>query len=134
MSERKNVTTTTVRRSLLGVFAGGLLGAAATATLTLPAANAAPDTCSASGVANTITSVSQSFSSYLVSHPETDKALTDIAKQPGTVAEASYQAYWTNNPAVADELRTIQQPVNDLQEKCGIQLTPSQAVSALEAI
>ena len=86
MSERKNVTTTTVRRSLLGVFAGGLLGAAATATLTLPAANAAPDTCSASGVANTITSASQSFSSYLVSHPETDKALTDIAKQPGTVA------------------------------------------------
>ena len=133
-------TKTTVYRGLAGIFAGGLLGAAASATIALPAAGAAPDTtatdanCNASAVATTVSSVSQSVGNYLASNPEADKALTDIAKQPADQAEAAYEAYFDKNPAVADELRTIQQPVRDLNAQCDIQVMPSTAIEALESI
>ena len=55
----------TVRRGLYGVFAGGLLGGIASAAIMMPSANAAPDQCSASGMATTQSSVSLSMSTYL---------------------------------------------------------------------
>ena len=97
------MSETTVRRGLYGVFAGGLLGGIASAAILMPSANAAPDQCSASGMATTQSSVSLSMSTYLQTHPETNQALTDIAKQSPTMADASYRTYFAANPKVADE-------------------------------
>ena len=81
-SNSMKMTATTVRRGLYGMFAAGMFGGIASAAIVMPTANAAPDACTASGIASTVSSVSASTSSYLASHPETNQELTDIAKQP----------------------------------------------------
>jgi hemophore-related protein len=95
-------------------------------------ANAAPDACTASGVATTQSSVQLSMSTYLQTHPQTNQAMTDIAKQSPTEAQVSYRTYFANNPKVADELKGIQQPVTDLSTQCGIQASSNQLTDALE--
>jgi hemophore-related protein len=127
-----STTAKTVRRGLYGMIAGGLLGGVATATIALPNANAAPDECTASGVATTQSSVQLSMSTYLQTHPQTNQAMTDIAKQSPTEAQVSYLAYFANNPKVADDLKGIQQPVTDLSSQCGIQVTSNQLTDALK--
>lgn len=126
------MSETTTRRGLYGIFAGGLIGAFATAAIAMPAAKAAPEECSASGVATTQSSVQQSMSTYLQTHPQTNQALTDIAKQAPTTAEASYQTYLQANPKVVTDLKGIQQPVTDLSSQCGLQTTSSQLTDALK--
>ena len=128
------MTATTVRRGLYGMFAAGLLGGFASAAIVMPTANAAPDTCTASGVANTISTVSASTSSYLASHPETNQELTDIAKQPADEAQEAYRAYFAENPQVETDLKAIQQPVVDLATQCGLEVTPTPVVEALQAL
>ena len=128
------LTATTIRRGLYGMFAAGMFGGIASAAIVMPTANAAPDTCSASGVANTVSSVSASTSSYLASHPETNQELTDIAKQPAEVAEEAYRAYFADNPQVETDLKAIQQPVVDLANQCGLTVTPTPVVEALQAL
>jgi hemophore-related protein len=125
------MSETTVRRGLYGMFAGGLLGGIASAAILMPTANAAPDQCSASGVATAQSSVQLSMSTYLQTHPQTNQALTDIAKQSPTEAQVSYRTYFADNPKVADELKGIQQPVTDLSSQCGIQVSPTQLTDAL---
>jgi hemophore len=127
-----STTAKTVRRGLYGMIAGGLLGGVATATIALPNANAAPDECTASGVATTQSSVQLSMSTYLQTHPQTNQAMTDIAKQSPTEAQVSYRSYFANNPKVADDLKGIQQPVTDLSSQCGIQVTSNQLTDALK--
>lgn len=129
------MSNSTIRRGLYGMFAGGLLGAAATATIALPAAQAAPEECSASAVATAQSSVQLSMSTYLQTHPQTNQALTDIAKQMPTEAQASYATYFEANPKVADELKGIQQPATQLTSQCGIQPTaPAQLTEALATV
>ena len=94
------LTATTIRRGLYGMFAAGMFGGIASAAIVMPTANAAPDACTASGIASTVSSVSASTSSYLASHPETNQELTDIAKQPQEEAQEAYRAYFADNPQV----------------------------------
>jgi heme-binding protein len=132
MTKTIKATTPTVRRGLYGMLAGGLLGGLATATIALPSANAAPEQCTASGVATTQSSVQLAMSTYLQTHPQTNVALTDIAKQSPTEAQVSYRTYFAENPKVADDLKGIQQPVSDLSTQCGIQASSSQLTDALQ--
>ncbi|WP_029113304.1 heme-binding protein [Mycobacterium sp. URHB0044] len=125
------MSETTVRRGLYVMFAGGLLGGIASAAILMPSANAAPDQCSASGVATAQSSVQLSMSTYLQTHPQTNQALTDIAKQSPTEAQVSYRTYFADNPKVADELKGIQQPVTELSSQCGIQVSPNELTDAL---
>src|SRR5438067_752057 len=106
------MSATTVRRGLCG-FAGGLL-AFGSAAIVIPVANANPDACSQSGIANTASSVSASTAVYLAAHPQTNQELTDIAKQPSGQAEQAYQVYFDANPQIANELQAINQPADDL--------------------
>jgi hemophore-related protein len=129
-----NKTTMTARRGLYGVLAGGLLGGIASAAIVMPSANAAPDQCSASGVATTQSSVSLSMSTYLQTHPQTNQALTDIAKKSPTEAQASYRLYFAENPKVADDMKGIQQPVTDLSTQCGIEASSNLLTDALKSI
>jgi hemophore-related protein len=127
-----STTAKTVRRGLYGMIAGGLLGGVATATIALPNANAAPDQCTASGVATTQSSVQLSMSTYLQTHPQTNQAMTDIAKQSPSEAQVSYRTYFANNPKVADDLKGIQQPVTELSSQCGIEASSNQLTEALK--
>jgi hemophore len=125
-------TTMTARRGLYGVLAGGLLGGIASAAIIMPSANAAPDECTASGVATTQSSVQLSMSTYLQTHPQTNQAMTDIAKQSPTEAQVSYRTYFEKNPKVADDLKGIQQPATDLSTQCGIEVSSNQLTDALK--
>jgi hemophore-related protein len=127
------MSETTVRRGLYGMFAGGLLGGVASAAILMPSANAAPDQCSASGLATTQSSVQLSMSTYLQTHPQTNQALTDIAKKSPTEAQASYEMYFADNPQVARDLKGLEQPVSDLTTQCGIQSPSNQLTDALKS-
>jgi heme-binding protein len=132
MTLNTKLSATTVRRGLYGMFAGGLLGGIASAAILMPSANAAPDQCSASGVATTQSSVQLSMSTYLQTHPQANQALTDISMQSPATAQASYDKYFADNPQVAKDLKGLQQPVSDLNTQCGIQVPASQLTDALK--
>src|SRR5690348_8877603 len=97
-----HVSATTLRRSLFGMFAGGLM-AFGSAAIVLPVAGATPDDCTQGGIATTASKVSAGTAAYLAAHPQTNQALTDIAKQPSDQAEPAYQAYFAANPQIANE-------------------------------
>ena len=127
------MSATTVRRGLYGMFAGGLL-AFGSAAIVMPVANAVPDACSQSGIATTASSVSASTAAYLAAHPQTNQELTDIAKQPAEQAEQAYQVYFDRNPQIENELKAINQPVTDLTNQCGIDVTPTPISEALQTL
>jgi hemophore len=132
MNPKNKMTKTTVRRGLYGMFAGGLLGGIASAAIVMPVANAAPDQCTASGVATTQSSVQLSMSTYLQTHPQADQELTTISKQSPTEAQASYRTYFAANPKVAGDLQGIQQPITELSTQCGIHVTSDTLTDALK--
>jgi hemophore-related protein len=127
------MSATTVRRGLYGILAGGLL-AFGSAAIVMPAANATPDACSQSGIATTANSVSASTAAYLAAHPQTNQALTDIAKQPSDQAEQAYQVYFDANPQIANELQAINQPADDLLAQCGVNVTPTPISEILQSL
>ena len=128
------MTATTVRRGLYGMFAAGMFGGIASAAIVMPTASAAPDTCTFSGVSSTSSTVSASTSSYLAAHPDTNQALTDIAKQPVDEAQVAYRAYFANHPQVESELKAINQPAADLVSQCGIVVRPTPISEALQGV
>ena len=127
------MSATTVRRGLYGMFAGGLM-AFGSAAIVMPVANAVPDACSQSGIATTASSVSATTAAYLASHPQTNQELTDIAKQPAEQAEKAYRVYFDRNPQIENELKAINQPVTDLTNQCGIDVTPTPISEALQTL
>jgi hemophore-related protein len=127
------MSATTVRRGLYGILAGGLLAFGSPA-IVMPVANATPDACSQSGIATTASSVSASTAAYLAAHPQTNQALTDIAKQPSDQAEQAYQVYFDANPQIANELQAINQPADDLLAQCGVNVTPTPISEILQSL
>ncbi|MBS1692770.1 MAG: heme-binding protein [Actinobacteria bacterium] len=115
---------------LAGVFAGCLFGGLATAVIAAPAASAAPDPCSADGLANTISSVSSSARDYLATHPGANQVLTAAVSQPYPQAESNVRSYFTANPAEYYELRGILAPIGDAQRSCNVAVLPPQLASA----
>jgi heme-binding protein len=135
-----NLSATTVRRGLYGILAGGLLGGVASAAMIMPTAGAepvtptTPDTCTFSGAANTSSTVSAEMSTYLTAHPEANKDLTEIAKQPLDEAQIAYRAYFADNPQVETELKAINKPAVDLASQCGIVVRPTPISEALQGV
>jgi hemophore-related protein len=76
--------------------------------------------------------VSASTGAYLVAHPQTNQELTDIAQQPAEQAEQAYQVYFDQNPQIENELKAINQPITDLSNQCGIDVTPTPISEALQ--
>jgi len=128
-----HMSATTVRRGLFGMFAGGLL-AFGSAAIVMPVANAAPDSCTQSGIATTASTVSANTAAYLAVHPQTNQDLTDIAKQPSDQAEQAYQANFDRNPQIANELQAINQPASDLLAQCGVTVTPTPISEILQTL
>lgn len=117
-----NSTRTTTRRRAVGTVAAGLLVAA-------PAASAAPD-CSASGVADTVSTTTGAARDYLDSHPGANQVVTAAYHQPRAEAAADVRGYFTANPQEYYELRGILAPIGDTQRQCNVTVLPPELASA----
>ena len=149
-------TKTVIRRSALGMLAAG----AAFVALTMPSASADPvdadDTtapttaaapaapatpvaaaagdCNAAGLANTISSVTTSLSTYFAAHPDANEALIEATRQPAFVAVGQFDGYFKDHPEQADDLRAIQAPLAAFKDRCGLQVSPTDALAVLAEV
>lgn len=130
--------TAVPRRGLFATFVS--VGGAAVVALTMssppgmPSATAAPDPCAASEVARTIGSVATSTGDYLDTHPQTNQALTTIAKQQaGPQSLGAVKKYFDANPQAAKDLQQLQQPLQTLSSRCKLPLTLPQIMGLMQA-
>jgi hemophore-related protein len=130
------VSRPTVRRSLFGTFA--TIGFASCAAVMIPLASADPepqpaptDDCNASSLAKTVSSVTASLSDYFAAHPDANQALIDITRQPAFVAMGQVDGYFNDHPDEANDLRAIQQPLTDYKDRCGMEVSPTDALTVL---
>lgn len=112
-------TGITVRRGIAGICASGLLGGVTAAMIGAPTAGAAPD-CSASGLANTVSSATGAARAYLDTHPGANQAVSAAFTQPRPQAAATLRGYFTANPHEYIELRGILAPIGDAQRACNM--------------
>ena len=124
-----NLFATTLRRRLIGVLGACAVGAGLVA---VPAANAAP--CKASGFAETASGVLATAGNYLDAHPGADDVLTAAANQPPDVAKSSVRGYFLSHPGEFLDLQKIVQPLKDVKDQCGVDLSPAQLASLFEAL
>lgn len=96
-----------------------------------PTPEPAADQCSAANLAETISKVNHDISQYLVAHPDTNQALADVAKQSPFAAQSAFSSYFDAHPQEAADLHAIQQPLTDLSNQCGFQVTAGQVLSVL---
>jgi hemophore len=132
--------TAVPRRGLLATFAASAVGVAAVVAFTVstspavPSATAAPDPCAASEVARTIGSVATSTADYLDEHPQTNQALTTIAKQQGGPQSlGAVKTYFDANPQAAKDMQRLQQPLASLSARCKLPLTVPQMLGLMHA-
>ncbi len=125
-----------IRRTVLGVLAAG----AACATLAIPAASADPedppapaatDDCNAATLASTISSVTTELSTYFAAHPDANQALIDATRQPAFIAVGQFESYTDAHPDQADAIRAIQAPLGAFKDRCGMQVSPTDALTVL---
>ena len=117
------------------VFAA--FGTLACAALSVPLAGADPEPapaatdCNASTLAKTVSSVTASLSDYFAAHPDANQALIDITRQPAFVAVGQMDGYFNDHPDEANDLRAIQQPLKDYKDRCGMEVSPTDALTVL---
>jgi hemophore-related protein len=99
-----------------------------------PPEPAPADNCNASSLAKTISSVTASLSDYFAAHPDANQALIDITRQPAFVAVGQVDGYFKDHPDQANDLRVIQQPLVDYKDRCGLQVSPTDALTVLAEV
>ena len=92
------------------------------------------DDCNASTLATTASSVNAALSDYFAAHPDAGQALIEITRQPAFVAVGQFDGYFGEHPQEADELRAIQQPLVDYKNRCGLQVSPTDALTVLAEV
>jgi heme-binding protein len=120
----------------LRTVAFAAFGALTCAALSVPLASAdpeptPPDDCNASSLAKTVSSVTSSLSDYFAAHPDANQALIDITRQPAFVAMGQVDGYFNVHPDQANDLRAIQQPLADYKNRCGMEVSPTDALTVL---
>jgi heme-binding protein len=131
------IPTVRIRRSVVGALAVG----AACAALGVPAASADPDDtpapapatddCNAATLASTIGSVTSELSTYFAAHPDANQALIDATRQPAFIAVGQFEAYTDAHPDQADAIRAINAPLTAFKDRCGMQVSPTDALTVL---
>lgn len=121
-----------VCRTAFGVVPGCVVAAAVIATS--PTAGAAPDPCSASGVAATASGVLNSASGYLDAHPDANNVLTAAVNQPPADAKSSIRGYFISHPGQALDLKNIAQPLLNLKGQCNASVSPDQLAGLFDAL
>jgi hemophore-related protein len=92
------------------------------------------DNCNASTLARTVSSVTASLSDYFAAHPDANQGLIDITRQPAYVAIGQVDGYFGDHPQEADDLRAIQQPLVDFKSRCGMEVSPTDALTVLAEV
>jgi hemophore-related protein len=128
----------TARRSLFGAFA--TIGVASCAALMIPLASADPesepapapaDNCNAATMSSTISTVTSELSTYFAAHPDANQALIEITRQSAFTAMGQMDSYFNDHPDQANDLRAIQQPLAAYKDRCGLQVSPTDALTVL---
>lgn len=122
----------TMRRRAVGVCAGTVLGGVAAAIVAAPSASAAPEQCSASSLAGTVSSVTGSARQYLDSHPDANQVVTAAFNQPRPEAEANLRGFFTAHPQEYYDLRGILAPLGDTQRQCNMSVLPPDLATAYD--
>lgn len=130
-------TTSTARRVGAATAAVAAIGGAAALVLgpATPTGQAAPDPCAASEVAKTAGAVATNTGTYLETHPQTNQALTLIAKQQGGAQSlGAFKSYFDANPLVQADLQRLQQPLVSLAARCQLPVTLPQLLGLVQAV
>ena len=98
----------------------------------VPAASA--DGCTAAGLSSTINSVTGALSKYFEKNPDVNAALLDATRQPAFVAVGQMDSYFNEHPTEANAIRGIQAPLNAFKDRCGLQVSPTDALAALASL
>ncbi len=126
---------TIMRRTAFGLLAAGMTGAAlVTGSASADPEQAPVDDCNAAGLATTISSVTASLSEYFAGHPDANQALIDATRQPAFIAVGQFDTYFNDHPEQADELRAIQAPLAAYRDRCGLQVSPTDALTVLAEV
>ncbi len=123
---------TTLRRGAIGILGAGAVGSLVAGAGILPTASAAP--CKASGYAVTASGVLSAAGGYLDAHPGADDVLTAAAHQSTAEAQTSVRGYFGAHPGEFLDLQRIVQPLKDVKNQCGVDLSPTQLASLFEAL
>jgi heme-binding protein len=116
-------------RTIFGVIPGCVL-----CVIIAPTATAAPDPCSAGGVAATASGVLNSASGYLDAHPDANNVLTTAVNQPPADAKSSIRGYFIGHPGQALDLKNIAQPLLNLKGQCNASVSPDQLAALFDAL
>ena len=120
------------RSGTAAAFAVTVAAAFGALSLAAPAA-AAPDPCAASEVAKTVAMVATHTGNYLEANPRANQTITAISKQGGPESVAGLKAYFDANPAVAGDMKRLQQPLVSLSARCELPLTLPQVFGLMQA-
>ena len=74
------------------------------------------------------------LSSYFAAHSDANQALIDATRQPAFTAVGQFDGYIKAHPDQADELRAIQAPLAAFKDRCGMQVSPTDALTVLATI
>jgi len=105
-----------------------------TAISTSPTAGAAPDPCTASGLAATAGGVLNGASGYLDAHPDANTVLTTAVNQPPGDAKSSVRGFFLSHPGEFMDLKNIAQPLLDLRGQCNASVSPSQLAALFDVL
>ena len=105
-----------------------------TAISTSPTAGAAPDPCTASGLAATAGGVLNGASGYLDAHPDANTVLTTAVNQPPADAKSSVRGFFLSHPGEFIDLKNIAQPLLDLRGQCNASVSPSQLAALFDVL
>lgn len=117
-------------RTAIVLAAVGLLGGAAVSR----PADAAPDQCTAAGLATTASGVLSGAGGYLGGHPEANDVLTSAVQQSPADARASVRGYFAGHVGELMDLQHIAQPLSDLRNQCGVAVSPGQLATLFDAL
>ncbi|MCW2517368.1 MAG: hypothetical protein JWR11_6410 [Mycobacterium sp.] len=130
------IATSSVRRSLAGVFAVSAVGGAIVTAMAMPgtpSADAATDPCAASEVARTIGGVATSMGNYLDAHPDTNAAMTTISQsQGGPQSLVALKSYFDAHPQASKDMQALQTPLQGLSARCKLPVTLPQVLGLLQ--
>jgi heme-binding protein len=125
-----NFSGITARRKVAGALVGSLLGGVAAATIAAPSAAAAPQGCSVSEVADTVSATWGSARQYLNSHPGANQVVMAAFNAPRPQAESDVRNYFTANPGEYYDLKGILAPIGDKQRQCNVTVLPPELATA----
>jgi hemophore-related protein len=123
-----------LRRKVFGVVPGCVLAAVSALIAMSPTAGAAPDPCTASGLAATASGVLNAAGGYLDSHPDANNVLTAAVSQPPADAKSSVRGYFIGHPGEALDLKNIAQPLINLRGQCNTAVSPDQLAALFDAL